>query len=83
MKPAKMGVRIDSGDISYLTKKTREILDANGLEDCAIVVSNSLDEWLIRDIILEGAKVNSFGVGERLITASLNLYLAECTSSLP
>ncbi len=69
MKPAKMGVRIDSGDISYLTKKTREILDANGLEDCAIVVSNSLDEWLIRDIILEGAKVNSFGVGERLITA--------------
>lgn len=69
MKPAKMGVRIDSGDISYLTKKTREMLDANGLEDCAIVVSNSLDEWLIRDIILEGAKVNSFGVGERLITA--------------
>ena len=60
MKPAKMGVRIDSGDISYLTKKTREVLDENGLEDCDILVSNSLDEWLIRDVILEG---------ERLITA--------------
>ena len=44
MKPTKMGVRIDSGDISYLTKKTREVLDENGLEDCDILVSNSLDE---------------------------------------
>ena len=69
MKPKKMGVRIDSGDIAYLTKKTREILDANGLEDCSIVVSNSLDEWLIRDIIQEGAMIDSFGVGERLITS--------------
>ena len=69
MKPAKMGVRIDSGDISYLTKKTREVLDENGLEDCDILVSNSLDEWLIRDVILEGAKIDAFGVGERLITA--------------
>ncbi len=69
LKPSKMGVRIDSGDIAYLTKKTREILDENGLTDCAIVVSNSLDEYLIRDIIMEGAKVDSFGVGERLITA--------------
>lgn len=69
MKPEKMGVRIDSGDITYLTRKTREILDANGLEDCAIVISNSLDEWLIRDVIMEGAQINSFGVGERLITS--------------
>ena len=69
MKPTKMGVRIDSGDISYLTKKTREVLDENGLEDCDILVSNSLDEWLIRDVILEGAKIDAFGVGERLITA--------------
>ncbi len=69
LKPSKMGVRIDSGDIAYLTKKTREILDENGLTDCSIVVSNSLDEYLIRDIIMEGAKVDSFGVGERLITA--------------
>ncbi len=69
LKPAKMGVRIDSGDITYLTKKTREILDENGLQDCAIVISNSLDEYLIRDVLLEGAQINSFGVGERLITA--------------
>lgn len=64
-----MGVRIDSGDITYLTKKARQILDENGLEDCKIVISNSLDEYLIRDVILEGAVIDSFGVGERLITA--------------
>jgi nicotinate phosphoribosyltransferase len=69
MKPKKMGVRIDSGDITYLTKKTRQILDENGLQDCSIVISNSLDEWLIRDIIMEGAQIDSFGVGERLITS--------------
>lgn len=69
LKPQKMGIRIDSGDIAYLTKRCRQILDENGLQDCAIVVSNSLDEYLIRDIIMEGAKINSFGVGERLITA--------------
>ncbi len=69
LKPSKMGVRIDSGDIAYLTKKTREMLDEAGLQDCQIVISNSLDEYLIRDIIMEGAKIDSFGVGERLITA--------------
>lgn len=69
MKPKKMGVRIDSGDIAYLTKKTREILDANGLTECQILVSNSLDEYIIRDVLLEGAQIDSFGVGERLITA--------------
>lgn len=69
MKPEKMGIRIDSGDIAYLTKKCRQILDENGLQDCSIVISNSLDEYLIRDVILEGAQIDSFGVGERLITS--------------
>ncbi len=65
-----VGVRIDSGDITYLTGKVRKMLDNAGYPDCKIVVSNSLDEYLIRDMIMQGAKVDSFGVGERLITAS-------------
>ena len=69
MKPEKMGIRIDSGDIAYLTKKARKMLDDAGLEDCTIVVSNSLDEYIIRDVIMEGACIDSFGVGEKLITA--------------
>ena len=69
MKPKSMGIRIDSGDVTYLTKKARAMLDAAGLEDCKIVVSNSLDEYIIRDVISEGACIDSFGVGERLITA--------------
>ena len=69
MKPAKMGIRIDSGDIAYLTKRARKMLDEAGLTDCTITISNSLDEYLIRDVIMEGAKIDSFGVGERLITA--------------
>lgn len=69
MKPEKMGIRIDSGDIAYLTKKARKMLDEAGLEECTIVVSNSLDEYIIRDVIMEGACIDSFGVGERLITA--------------
>ena len=69
LKPAKKGIRIDSGDIAYLTKKARKMLDEAGHQDCAIVVSNSLDEYLIRDILAEGACIDSFGVGERLITA--------------
>ena len=72
LKPKKMGVRIDSGDIAYLTKKCRKILDENGLEECSIVISNSLDEYLIRDVIMEGAQIDSFGVGERLITSKSN-----------
>lgn len=68
-RPRRMGIRIDSGDIAYLTKRARAMLDEEGLGDCRIVVSNSLDEWLIRDVLLQGAKVDSFGVGERLITA--------------
>jgi len=69
MKPAKMGIRIDSGDITYLTRKARKMLDDAGLQDCTITISNSLDEYIIRDVILEGAQIDSFGVGERLITA--------------
>ncbi|QAT40311.1 nicotinate phosphoribosyltransferase [Clostridium sp. JN-9] len=67
LRPA--GIRIDSGDITYLTKKCREILDAAGYEDAKIIISNSLDEFIIRDVISQGAKVDGFGVGERLITA--------------
>lgn len=69
LKPEKMGVRVDSGDITYLTRECRKMLDEAGLEECQIVVSNSLDEYIIRDVILEGAEIDSFGVGERLITA--------------
>lgn len=63
------GVRIDSGDIAYLSKRIRNILDESGYEDCPIVASNSLDEYIIRDLLLQEAKVDSFGVGERLITS--------------
>ncbi len=63
------GVRIDSGDITYLTKQCRKYLDAAGWESAKIVISNSLDEYIIRDILQQGAKVDSFGVGERLITS--------------
>ena len=63
------GVRIDSGDITYLSKKCRKILDDAGFPDCAIVASNSLDEYIIRDTLIQGAKIDSFGVGERLITS--------------
>ena len=63
------GVRIDSGDITYLTKKCRKILDEAGWESAKIVVSNSLDEYIIRDILRQGACIDSFGVGERLITS--------------
>jgi len=69
MKPKKMGIRIDSGDITYLTKQARKMLDEAGLSGCKIVVSNSLDEHIIREVLLEGACVDSFGVGERLITS--------------
>lgn len=63
------GIRIDSGDITYLSQKCRKMLDEAGYEDCAIVASNSLDEYIIKDMLLQGAKIDSFGVGERMITA--------------
>lgn len=64
------GIRIDSGDITYLSRKARKLLDDAGYEDCQICASNSLDEYIIRDMLAQGAKVDSFGVGERLITSS-------------
>ncbi len=63
------GIRLDSGDLAYLSKEARKMLDANGLEDCKIIVSNSLDEFTIASLIDQGAKIDSFGVGERLITS--------------
>ncbi len=63
------GIRIDSGDLTYLTQESRRMLDEAGLQDCKITVSNALDEYLIRDLLVQGAKVDSFGVGERLITS--------------
>ena len=65
----KCGIRLDSGDITYLSKEARKMLDAAGWTECTITVSNSLDEYLIRDLLLQGAKIDAFGVGERLITA--------------
>lgn len=63
-------IRLDSGDISYLSKKARRMLDEAGLENCKIVASNALDEYLIRDLMMQGAQIDIFGVGERLITSS-------------
>ena len=66
------GVRIDSGDLAYLSKKCRKILDQNGLKDTIIVASNSLDEYKINSLIDQGAQIDSFGVGENLITSKSN-----------
>ena len=63
------GIRIDSGDIAYLSKKARKMLDNAGFADCKIVVSNSMDEYIIRDLLIQGAEIDSFGVGERLVTS--------------
>lgn len=63
------GIRIDSGDLAYLSKRIRCMLDEAGLEDCKIIVSNSLDEYTISSILAQGGPIDSFGVGERLITS--------------
>lgn len=63
------GIRIDSGDITYLTQESRRMLDEAGLTDCKITISNAMDEYRIRDLLVQGAKIDSFGVGERLITS--------------
>ena len=65
----KCAIRLDSGDLTYLSRKARKMLDAAGLTECSIVASNSLDEYIIRDLLLQGARIDSFGVGERLITS--------------
>ena len=65
----KCGIRLDSGDMAYLTREARKMLDDAGWTECTITVSNALDEHLIRELLLQGAKIDAFGVGERLITA--------------
>lgn len=64
-----IGVRLDSGDIKKLSIETRRLLDEAGLADAKIVASNELDEWIIKDLIFQGAKVDVFGVGTHLITS--------------
>ena len=63
------GIRLDSGDLAYLAKKARRMLDDAGLEDCKIMASNSLDEYTIKSLLLQGGPIDIFGVGERLITS--------------
>ncbi len=63
------GIRIDSGDLTYLSKRARKMLDNAGLPGIKIVASNSLDEYIIRDLLTQGAQIDAFGVGERLITS--------------
>ena len=65
----KCGIRLDSGDMAYLTQKARKMLDEAGWTECQISVSTSLDEYIIQDLLRQGAKIDMFGVGERLITA--------------
>ena len=65
----KCGIRFDSGDMAYLTQKARKMLDDAGWTECKITVSNSLDERLVTELLNQGAKIDAFGVGERLITA--------------
>lgn len=64
-----IGVRIDSGDIAYLSKKIRKTLDESGYPDCKIVASNALDEYIVQDLIINEAKIDSFGIGEKLISS--------------
>lgn len=63
------GIRIDSGDITYLSKQARKMLDEAGFSDCSITASNSMDEYIIRDTLMQGAQIDMYGVGERLITS--------------
>mgnify|MGYP002547228581 CR=1 FL=1 len=65
----KCGIRLDSGDMAYLTQQARKMLDEAGWTECQISASNSLDEYIIQDLLLQGAKIDVFGVGERMITA--------------
>ena len=66
----KCGIRLDSGDIAYLSREARKMLDEAGWTECQISASNSLDEYIIRDLLQQGAQIDMFGVGERMITAS-------------
>ena len=77
-----MGNRIDSGDLAYLSIKVRDMLDEAGLTDCKIIVSNSLDEYTINSLIAQNAKIDSYGVGERLITGASSEYSDDTISIL-
>jgi len=77
-----VAVRLDSGDLAYLSKKVRVMLDKAGYEDCKICLTNSLDEYLIASLLKQGAKVDSFGVGENLITAKQGTTLEEAQKIL-
>ncbi len=76
------GIRIDSGDLAYLSIKVRDMLDEAGLTDCKITVSNSLDEYTINSLISQNAKIDSYGVGERLITGASSEYSDDTLSLL-
>lgn len=68
------GILIGSGDITYISKKARVMLDDAGYPDCSIIASNSLDEYIIRDMLIQGAKIDFFGVGEQLVSSSKNVF---------
>ena len=78
-----VGIRIDSGDLAYLSKRVRKMLDDAGLPDCKIVVSNSLDEFTVSSLLSQGACIDSFGIGERLITAKSEPVFGASTSWPP
>lgn len=65
----KCAIRLDSGDLAFLSRKARAMLDEAGLTECKITASNALDEWLIRDLLMQGACIDTFGVGRKVITA--------------
>ena len=69
ISPRKLGIRLDSGDLAYLSKKARKMLDAAGFEEATICASNDLDEYLIHDLKMQGAAIDSWGVGTNLITS--------------
>lgn len=76
------GVRIDSGDLAYQSRKVRKMLDEEGLTDCKIIVSNSLDEHTISSLNIQKACIDSYGVGERLITGATSDYSDETLALL-
>ena len=76
----KCGIRLDSGDLAYLTRQARKMLDEAGWTGCQISVSNSLDEYIIRDVLRQGAQIDLFGVGERLITAKSEPNVGKITN---
>jgi nicotinate phosphoribosyltransferase len=67
--PRLAGIRIDSGDMAYLSRRARQMLDRAGLDYVKIIASNSLDEWIIRSLNLQGARIDSFGIGTKLVTS--------------